>query len=174
MERSRAREGRRALHGYSVRDLLLLRPLLPPGRRPARRRRRDVRPRRTVRRGGPARQRLGLPVPPREVVRRREDAPGELPGPGGVVSGAGADRLALWPSIDLKEGRVVRLLRGELSETTVYEADPQDAAQRFEREGADGIHVVDLDAAFGRGENRKKIGEIVAAVSIPVQVGGGF
>ncbi len=90
------------------------------------------------------------------------------------MSGAGADRLALWPSIDLKEGRVVRLLRGEISETTVYDADPQDAARRFEREGADGIHVVDLDAAFGRGENRKKIGEIVAAVSIPVQVGGGF
>ena len=83
-------------------------------------------------------------------------------------------RLALWPSIDLSEGRVVRLLRGELSETTVYDADPRDVARRFEREGADGIHLVDLDAAFGRGENRDRIFEIVRSVGIPVQVGGGL
>ncbi len=85
-----------------------------------------------------------------------------------------ADRLALWPSLDLKEGRVVRLLRGDLAMTTVYDVDPVDVARRFEGEGADGIHVVDLDAAFGRGENRIKIEEIVGAVSIPVQVGGGL
>ncbi|MFI5181120.1 MAG: HisA/HisF-related TIM barrel protein [Thermoanaerobaculia bacterium] len=85
-----------------------------------------------------------------------------------------ADRLALWPSLDLKEGRVVRLLRGDMAETTVYDVDPVDVARRFAEEGADGIHVVDLDAAFGRGENRGKIGEIARAVSIPLQVGGGL
>jgi phosphoribosylformimino-5-aminoimidazole carboxamide ribotide isomerase len=85
-----------------------------------------------------------------------------------------AERLALWPAIDLREGRVVRLLRGELAETTVYDGDPAAVARRFAAEGADGIHVVDLDAAFGRGENRKKIFEIVRAVEIPVQVGGGI
>ena len=85
-----------------------------------------------------------------------------------------ADRLALWPAIDLMNGRVVRLLQGELSKTTVFESDPADVARRFADEGADGIHVVDLDAAFGRGENRRKIFEIINAVSIPVQVGGGF
>jgi phosphoribosylformimino-5-aminoimidazole carboxamide ribotide isomerase len=85
-----------------------------------------------------------------------------------------ADRLALWPAIDLMNGRVVRLLQGELSKTTVFESDPADVARRFADEGADGIHVVDLDAAFGKGENRRKIFEIVSAVSIPVQVGGGF
>jgi len=85
-----------------------------------------------------------------------------------------ADRLALWPSLDLKEGRVVRLLRGDVAMTTVYDVDPVDVARRFADEGADGIHVVDLDAAFGRGENREKIEEIVGAVSVPVQVGGGL
>lgn len=84
------------------------------------------------------------------------------------------DRLALWPSLDLKEGRVVRLLRGDLAQTTVYDVDPAEVSRRFEGEGADGIHVVDLDAAFGRGENRTETAEIVAAVSIPVQIGGGF
>ncbi len=85
-----------------------------------------------------------------------------------------ADRLALWPSLDLKEGRVVRLLRGDLEKTTVYDVDPVEAARRFESEGADGIHVVDLDAAFGRGENRTVILKIVERAGIPVQVGGGL
>lgn len=83
-------------------------------------------------------------------------------------------RLALWPAIDLSEGRVVRLLRGELGAKTVYEIDPGDVARRFADEGADGIHVVDLDAAFGRGDNRAAIGEILAAVRVSVQVGGGL
>jgi len=84
------------------------------------------------------------------------------------------ERLALWPSIDLMGGLVVRLLRGEPSEPTVYDVEPADVARRFADEGADGLHVVDLDAALGRGENRKKIFGIIEAVSIPVQVGGGF
>jgi phosphoribosylformimino-5-aminoimidazole carboxamide ribotide isomerase len=84
------------------------------------------------------------------------------------------DRLALWPSIDLMRGQVVRLLRGEPSEATVYDVEPVEVARRFADEGADGLHVVDLDAAFGRGQNREKILEIVNAVSIPVQVGGGL
>ena len=82
--------------------------------------------------------------------------------------------LALWPAIDLKAGRVVRLLRGEWDETTVYEAAPADVARRFEAEGADGLHVVDLDAAFSRGDNRAVIHEILRAVSMPVEAGGGL
>jgi phosphoribosylformimino-5-aminoimidazole carboxamide ribotide isomerase len=82
--------------------------------------------------------------------------------------------LKLWPSIDLKDGSVVRLLRGELANVTVYDASPAAVARRFAEEGADGIHVVDLDAAFGRGENGSVVREIVrAAGSVPVQVGGG-
>ncbi|MGE5346072.1 MAG: HisA/HisF-related TIM barrel protein [Acidithiobacillales bacterium] len=83
-------------------------------------------------------------------------------------------RLALWPAIDLMGGRVVRLLRGDPSDATVFDVVPADVARRFADEGADGLHVVDLDAAFGRGENREKILDIIEAVSIPVQVGGGF
>ena len=68
-----------------------------------------------------------------------------------------AGRLALWPSIDLRGGRVVRLLRGEWDAVTTFDADPVEVARTFEREGADGLHVVDLDAAFGKGSNREEI-----------------
>jgi phosphoribosylformimino-5-aminoimidazole carboxamide ribotide isomerase len=85
-----------------------------------------------------------------------------------------ADRLRLWPSIDLRGGRVVRLLRGEWDAATTFDADPVETARTFEREGADGIHVVDLDAAFGKGENREEIQKILRVIRIPVQVGGGL
>jgi phosphoribosylformimino-5-aminoimidazole carboxamide ribotide isomerase len=83
-------------------------------------------------------------------------------------------RLALWPAIDLKGGKVVRLLKGEWDQTTTFESDPVEAAKGFEREGADGIHVVDLDAAFGKAHNREITREILRKVSIPVEVGGGL
>lgn len=83
-------------------------------------------------------------------------------------------RLALWPSIDLREGTVVRLLHGDPLKETRYDGNPEDVARRFEAEGGDGLHVVDLDAAFGTGDNREVIGRILRAVSMPVQVGGGI
>jgi phosphoribosylformimino-5-aminoimidazole carboxamide ribotide isomerase len=82
--------------------------------------------------------------------------------------------LKLWPSIDLRAGRVVRLLKGELSQETVYEADPVEVARTFASQGADGIHVVDLDAAFSQGDNAGAVEAILRAVSVPVQVGGGM
>jgi phosphoribosylformimino-5-aminoimidazole carboxamide ribotide isomerase len=85
-----------------------------------------------------------------------------------------ADRLALWPSIDLRGGRVVRLLKGEWDAVTTFDADPVEVARTFEREGADGLHVVDLDAAFGKGTNREEILRVRGAVSMPMQVGGGL
>jgi phosphoribosylformimino-5-aminoimidazole carboxamide ribotide isomerase len=85
-----------------------------------------------------------------------------------------AERLAIWPSIDLRGGRVVRLLRGDWDASTEFEGDPVGIAKRFEREGADGLHVVDLDAAFGRGGNGDEIGRILKELGIPVQVGGGM
>jgi phosphoribosylformimino-5-aminoimidazole carboxamide ribotide isomerase len=85
-----------------------------------------------------------------------------------------AERLAIWPSIDLRGGRVVRLLRGDWDASTEFAGDPVEIATRFEREGADGLHVVDLDAAFQRGENRKGIERILREIRIPVQVGGGL
>jgi len=86
-------------------------------------------------------------------------------------------RLALWPAIDLMGGRVVRLLQGKREAVTFYDEPPAEAAKRFAAEGADGLHVVDLDAAFGTGNNRKEIEEILSvseAFGMAVQVGGGF
>jgi phosphoribosylformimino-5-aminoimidazole carboxamide ribotide isomerase len=85
-----------------------------------------------------------------------------------------AGRLALWPSIDLRGGRVVRLLRGEWDAATTYDADPVEVAKTFEREGADGLHVVDLDAAFGRGSNSEEILRVRRAIAMPMQIGGGM
>jgi phosphoribosylformimino-5-aminoimidazole carboxamide ribotide isomerase len=99
------------------------------------------------------------------------------------VRGLGADRLALWPAIDVMGGRVVRLLRGKREAATYYDEPPAEAARRFAAEGADGIHVVDLDAAFGTEDNRnssnnrKEIEEILSvseAAGVTVQVGGGL
>ena len=87
------------------------------------------------------------------------------------------ERLAIWPAIDLMGGRVVRLLKGEREAVTYYDEPPAQAATRFAAEGADGIHVVDLDAAFGTGNNRKEIDEILSvseASGVAVQVGGGM
>ncbi len=99
------------------------------------------------------------------------------------MSGASGSRLALWPAIDLMGGRVVRLLQGKRDAVTFYDEAPAEAAKRFAAEGADGIHVVDLDAAFGSGDNenngnnRREIEEILSvsdAAGIAVQVGGGL
>ncbi len=82
--------------------------------------------------------------------------------------------ISLWPAIDLMGGKVVRLLHGEPSRRTVYPERAVEVALRFAREGADGLHVVDLDAAFGAGSNAGAIAEIVAASNVPVEVGGGL
>lgn len=82
--------------------------------------------------------------------------------------------ISLWPAIDLMGGKVVRLLHGDPSQRTVYPERAVEVAVRFAAEGADGIHVVDLDAAFGTGSNAGPITEIVAASAVPVEVGGGL
>jgi phosphoribosylformimino-5-aminoimidazole carboxamide ribotide isomerase len=84
--------------------------------------------------------------------------------------------LDLLPAIDLRHGRVVRLSQGEAARETVYGDDPVAVAQRFVAEGAGWLHVVDLDRAFGEGDNAELVGRIIAAVGhgARVQVGGGF
>jgi len=77
------------------------------------------------------------------------------------------------PAIDLRAGRAVRLRRGDPAEETIYDDDPVDVAQRFQEEGARRLHVIDLDAALGEGDNRDAIRDICRAVVVPVQVGGG-
>ena len=82
--------------------------------------------------------------------------------------------MLVIPAIDLKAGQCVRLYQGDMDKATVYADDPVETARRWQGEGAQRLHVVDLDAAVGRGEeNRAAIGRICHAVRIPVQVGGG-
>jgi phosphoribosylformimino-5-aminoimidazole carboxamide ribotide isomerase len=77
------------------------------------------------------------------------------------------------PAIDLRAGRAVRLRRGDPNEETAYADDPVEVAQRFQDQGARRLHVIDLDAALGDGDNREKVRDICRAVVVPVQVGGG-
>jgi phosphoribosylformimino-5-aminoimidazole carboxamide ribotide isomerase len=78
------------------------------------------------------------------------------------------------PAVDLRGGRAVRLRRGDPSEETAYANDPVEVAERFQEQGARRLHVIDLDAALGEGDNREAITSICRAVVIPVQVGGGI
>jgi len=79
------------------------------------------------------------------------------------------------PAIDLKDGRCVRLRQGQMREETVYSSDPAGLARRWESEGAQLLHVVDLNGAVqGEPRNQAAIAAILKAVKIPVQVGGGI
>jgi phosphoribosylformimino-5-aminoimidazole carboxamide ribotide isomerase len=83
--------------------------------------------------------------------------------------------MLIIPAIDLKDGKCVRLLRGEEGTETVFSQDPVAVATKWEECGASLIHVVDLDGAFsGKPRNFELINEIVKAVSCCVQVGGGI
>jgi phosphoribosylformimino-5-aminoimidazole carboxamide ribotide isomerase len=81
--------------------------------------------------------------------------------------------LELWAAIDLLSGSVVTLKQGKEEMKTTWEEKPLEVAERWEREGADGLHIVDLDAAFGKGSNRETILAILESAKIPVEVGGG-
>jgi phosphoribosylformimino-5-aminoimidazole carboxamide ribotide isomerase len=83
--------------------------------------------------------------------------------------------LILYPAIDLKDGQCVRLRRGELDQATVYSADPTSQARAWQDAGFAWLHVVDLNGAFaGRPVNGEAVKAILAAVTIPVQLGGGI
>jgi len=81
--------------------------------------------------------------------------------------------LTLYPAIDLRGGHAVRLERGDPTRETRYDADPVARARAFVDAGARALHVVDLDGAFGTGENQAALRAICAAVDVPVQTGGG-
>ncbi|HEX5592544.1 MAG TPA: 1-(5-phosphoribosyl)-5-[(5-phosphoribosylamino)methylideneamino]imidazole-4-carboxamide isomerase [Solirubrobacterales bacterium] len=83
--------------------------------------------------------------------------------------------MILYPAIDIRGGKAVRLLQGDYERETAYDADPVDAARRWADEGAEYIHVVDLDGAkAGRPQNLDAVRRIAAAVECPIQVGGGL
>ena len=82
--------------------------------------------------------------------------------------------MQLYPAIDLRDGKCVRLYQGDYAKETVYGDDPVAQARTFAAAGAPWIHVVDLDGArTGEGSNRAVIARIAAAVDVPLQVGGG-
>ncbi|MPV49488.1 bifunctional 1-(5-phosphoribosyl)-5-((5-phosphoribosylamino)methylideneamino)imidazole-4-carboxamide isomerase/phosphoribosylanthranilate isomerase PriA [Pseudactinotalea sp. HY160] len=82
-------------------------------------------------------------------------------------------RLQLLPAIDVVEGRAVRLYQGEAGSETSY-GSPLEAARQWADGGAEWIHLVDLDAAFGRGSNAELIAEVVASVDVRVELSGGI
>lgn len=84
-------------------------------------------------------------------------------------------KMLLFPAIDLKEGKAVRLLQGRMEDATVYADDPVEVAKDFASQGAEVLHVVDLDGAFsGKPVNDEVIRQIVKSVPLKVQVGGGI
>lgn len=82
--------------------------------------------------------------------------------------------MKVIPAIDLMDGQVVRLLKGDPNNKTVYSDNPCEMAKKWEKAGADMIHLVDLDATLQRGSNFEIIRKIVKDTSIPVQVAGGL
>ncbi len=83
--------------------------------------------------------------------------------------------MIIYPAIDLRDGRCVRLVEGDFTRETVFDADPAMAARRWAEAGAEWLHVVDLDGAVaGRPVNLTAIEAIRAAVDIPIQLGGGL
>lgn len=82
-------------------------------------------------------------------------------------------RLELLPAVDVTEGKAVQLVRGEAGSGKTY-GDPLDAAMNWQNDGAEWLHLVDLDAAFGRGNNREVIASIVATMDIKVELSGGI
>lgn len=83
--------------------------------------------------------------------------------------------MIIYPAIDIKDGKCVRLRQGRYSDMTIFGDDPIEMALRWQSEGAQYLHIVDLDGARGKGmNNRHVIGQITQTVSIPVQTGGGI
>ena len=81
--------------------------------------------------------------------------------------------LQLLPAVDVKDGKAVRLVNGELAQESVY-GSPRDAALDFQAAGAEWIHLVDLDAAFGRGSNAELLADVIGALDINVELSGGI
>ena len=81
--------------------------------------------------------------------------------------------MIVIPAIDLRHGKCVRMHQGDPDKATTYDVDPVERAKAFVAAGARRLHVIDLDGAFGSGENQAAIAAICKAVDVPVQTGGG-
>ncbi|MDB4865735.1 MAG: hisA [Cohnella sp.] len=84
-------------------------------------------------------------------------------------------KFVIYPAIDIRDGKCVRLVQGDYNQETIYNEDPEAVAREWEAQGGQWIHLVDLDGAkAGRPVNDELIGRIAKAVNVPVQVGGGL
>src|ERR671910_2203716 len=90
-----------------------------------------------------------------------------------MVSGAGVSRLVLLPAVDVADGQAVRLVRGEAGTETAY-GSALAAALEWQQAGTEWVHLVDLDAAFGRGSNRELLAEVVGKLDVAVELSGGI
>src|SRR5215208_870182 len=150
---------------------VLLRPLLLPGARGATRPARGFRLRWDFLRGGGAGEPGSGAVPPGEEQPRGPKALRELPSLGTYS----LMRFTVYPAIDLRGGRCVRLKQGDFDRSKEYDADPLARAREWERQGAAALHVVDLDGAeAGRPVQLELIRSIARVVGIPLQAGGGI
>ena len=83
--------------------------------------------------------------------------------------------MIIFPAIDIRDGKCVRLTKGDFSQETIFSDQPQEMAKKWAEQGAKYLHVVDLDGALaGKPVNLEAIKEIIAAVSIPIELGGGI
>jgi 1-(5-phosphoribosyl)-5-[(5-phosphoribosylamino)methylideneamino] imidazole-4-carboxamide isomerase/N-(5'phosphoribosyl)anthranilate isomerase len=96
-----------------------------------------------------------------------------MTGPDSAAAGSGAGGLTLLPAVDVSGGQAVRLIQGAAGTETGY-GDPLDAALAWQRAGAQWIHLVDLDAAFGRGSNAPLLASLVGQLAAAVELSGGI
>ncbi len=83
--------------------------------------------------------------------------------------------MLIIPAIDIKDGKCIRLKQGRIEETTVYSEAPELVAREWERQGAELIHIVDIDGAIkGRPSNKEEIARILEETNVPVELGGGI
>jgi len=96
-------------------------------------------------------------------------------GPSGLLDTSllGPDVLELLPAVDVSDGQAVRLVQGKAGSETSY-GSPLDAALAWQEQGAEWIHLVDLDAAFGRGSNRELINDVIGQLDIKIELSGGI
>ena len=93
--------------------------------------------------------------------------------PAGVLRLVTVPKLQLLPAVDVADGQAVRLVQGEAGSETSY-GDPLEAAMAWQRDGAEWVHLVDLDAAFGRGSNRELLARVVGELDVDVELSGGI
>jgi len=82
--------------------------------------------------------------------------------------------MKIIPAIDLMDGQVVRLVKGDPNSKTVYSSNPLEIAKKWQSAGADMLHIVDLDATLGRGSNLETIKKMLSELNVPVEVAGGL